>query len=866
MPSVEETSIAGIPLRNKIYIRIPGCSEAWILIAAASARDWASGTAMETEDLDTALRVWLVDTKFEGQSIRRFGRAKREMNREITCLTPIFASDALDDQTALKYAYARQRTTVQNGPRAALEYWRVMDPDALSAIERVCRLRHAYRLVIRGITSRNLSYGYLSPTGSSVTLPDELTAEDTETRIARREAKLCIPEDDIAGALGLHSADTISAQASAPIFGDLYLSLEHTVLAGRESGPGSLPNERLPIGNTSPLRGVRITAICGVRLGPARDMIVQRDVSNGMWLYKAATNALHFTFVGVRLMESCIASILDELRAIGSLVELARQASVNQARLREIGARVVSFDLQCLSVCYQNTLSIKISAVDPQQQLLGLEIAANGGGRRQFQAELISAGATDQSRQIPVQIVDRIKGFWEERLNKDGNLPNSLLLLWHLAPLFRMVRDLEHERNVGMYTVGEGVPFVSLVFQSLTRVQLVYAGLYGVEFGLLPSGQIGFYDSTQLPGRVSPPIPPTGIPLSVQRRRLLQPPPPNPADGLARIPLFSGLIQTICRAVHDTALPRGTTVVPLCFGVLFDPPLLKFVVEKMDSHLNNVGLLLWLENEAAKKLPLPKGFPKNALVDLPSMRATIRTETRGVIVKVSAASTWDVTMIPFAKAPGGALHEPFLTPELLTGLAQLLATKLNALPPGTDLRPFFIFFLDFLAMPADLLLNFVTIARDEALSRQRGPSEEPMTVEWCLAIPSDAPAYLGASGAPATLLEVDKRRVSVMFRLTNRPTGEHALVPVRYNWSTKVIGRWLRPGADDLTEISEMNPFMEQHMHNAQQEDSLAGLMARATLRGKPNENQTSPSAEIATLLKTASLKCTEAGMQWIRA
>ncbi|KAI8920333.1 mediator complex subunit MED14-domain-containing protein [Powellomyces hirtus] len=869
----EGRKVTGVKLQNKIFVRIPGFTEAWIIIAAAGSEDWEdTGSTTDLPGVrgsqkpaeqggDTVFRIWLIETSFEGQSIRRYGRAKREMNREIQRVTPISVEDVFAGAEAGQYKGTQPR---ESGRDDAMDIdseirlrrsfdWDYLDMATIAAVERMCRLQYAYDKVTAGIRQQKIDYCYLSPDGSTATYPDEL--DGTESTIAGREPKLCIPREHLAAALGTHDGD----DSTRFVFGDLYLSIEHTQLAGHDTGDGSIASEKITVGTPAPVRGVHVVAVCGVRFGLARDMLVQRDKASEHWMYKHATKALYFTFEGVDVLEQCCKIAVDQLSAIATIGELAQQAAANQSRLAKIGVRLDPFDLQSLSMTFSETLRIQLwVAPDGNDLVVETRDAPDDQTKPGYKycAVFTSIAPGEGPRQIPVDMVDRIKGFWEKRLNETGDLPRSLLVLWHMSPLLRLVHDLERKRNVGVYTSsGSEGPFVAVTFHSLTHVQLVYAGQYGVEFALLPSGQFGFYDSTLLPGRNTALNGPLLFPaLSLQQQRLRHSQRPNPAIGLGSIPLFNGLIKGISKAALNPSLPIGTAAVPISFGVLFDLPLLDYVVSKMDTHLNNVGLLLWVEAEAANRLPIPQGQAKNALVDLPNMRATIRSDAREVVMRVSAANTWE-----FAISPRGTPEEA-VTEELLKGLADLVAEKLNALPPGTDLRPFLLFFLEFLAMPTKIVTNLVCLARDER--RLRGMQDETIGVEWCLAIPPDAPVYIRPIGAPATLFEADKNRISMMFRITNTLTSQSVLLPLRYNFGTDVIGRWQGPNADDLTAIPEMNPFMMQWMHSVYQDDTFTGLMAKVITN---SADEVLKISKLATLLRIAAKKCKVSGVGWVK-
>ncbi|KAJ3152427.1 Mediator of RNA polymerase II transcription subunit 14 [Geranomyces michiganensis] len=877
----EESRATGFPIQNKIFVRVAGFKEAWILIAVAGSEDWdaaagggvlAGAPSLATTSAAHAgtaeFRIWLVETTFESQSVRRYGRARREMNRTIVRATPIRARDVFALDVAGRYRDARKVDDLTRWkPPEPVAGWDHLDPCTLAAIERMCRLQHALNRVAAGLDALHVQYCYLSPDGSSALYAEEIDAAD-RARLAGKERRICVPEEDLAVAMGkgalvkgTEDDGDDSKRATQLPFGNLYLSVERHQNPGHDTGDGSFASADLGVGRPTQVRGIKIHGICPVKLGIAHGLLVQRDVATDRWIYKSSMEAITFNFDGVGLLDRCSSIIINELIAIGAIAELAQQVASHRTRLANIGVTVDPFDLQSLSLTYNNTLRVRVWAVATGRAADGV---AKNGPLHTYCAEMAYVTPlenTDQvaseatvRHQIPSEMVTSIQNFWLQTLNEIRDLPRAFLILWHLAPLLRLVHDLTRKRNASVHTVAPGgeSTFVTVKFHTLTHVQLIYGAQHGVELAMLPTGHFAFYDSTLLPGRQRVGGGAAGGGLSVNQ--LTRPQPPDPAIGLGPIPLFNGLIKGIGRAAMGPEFPVGTSAMPVSFGVSFHPAMLDFVVNKMDTHLNNVSLLLWIENEAAKRLPIPRNSHKNTHVDLPNMCATINTDARSVILKVSATNSWEVGLSPRAQ-------ENAVTEDLLNILADLVAEKINNLPFGTDLRPFLLFFLDFLSMPTKVVTNLLCIARDER--RFANVPEEGVVAEWCFAIPPGAPAYIGPPNAPGTEFDPTLNRISIIFRITNLQTSRSLLVPLRYNYQTDVIGRWQGNNADDFTGVQEMNPFMLETMQRAYLSDTFTGLMAKVMMNYTDEILRIS---KLATLIRIAVKRCktAPAGLDWV--
>lgn len=142
---------------------------------------------------------------------------------------------------------------------------------------------------------------------------------------------------------------------------------------------------------------------------------------------------------------------------------------------------------------------------------------------------------------------------------------------------------MEQKRNAEFVTEEEQAPMISIHILAFNRVRMICAQKYGIEFVLHTSGKFIIYDVTRLPSeKLRPPLP----------------------DGLEEIPHFyskEGIVNAIKDAVHGASIPLGTITLPVPFGVCMDAAMLETVIEKIDAHMTNIGLLMWFNEEADKK-------------------------------------------------------------------------------------------------------------------------------------------------------------------------------------------------------------------------------------------------------------------------
>ncbi|KAI8826066.1 uncharacterized protein EV422DRAFT_151848 [Fimicolochytrium jonesii] len=161
-------------------------------------------------------------------------------------------------------------------------------------------------------------------------------------------------------------------------------------------------------------------------------------------------------------------------------------------------------------------------------------------------------------------------------------------------------------------------------------------------------------------------------------------------------------------------------------------------------------------------------------------------------------------------------------------------------------------------MPPVLVSNFLQIAIDEQTAEN-----DVFSLEWSFFIPPGAPAFVGPPGTPATQIEWDTRRISVLLRGYDKRTNETVLAPMRYNWATGVLGRW-RAGSmqDDMTSVPEINSFMTQAMQYNYHNNDLGGLLSKLTLNSNVSIVKKS---KLASLIRISAKQCRKEGVRYLQ-
>ncbi|TPX69789.1 hypothetical protein SpCBS45565_g02131 [Spizellomyces sp. 'palustris'] len=846
----EDSKIAKLLPLHRIYLRLPTFSEGWIVVAVAPLKQWlttygdrpAGSDAKARLNLgvkedDAIFRIWFMMTKYERRRVKRFGRVKKEMLREIEFITPLSADDVFgrefsgyqgtkpsqmvvnadDGEGSLPRKKIKSlessipvkgEAADKDGSRSAelesldemLHSWDHLDYETLAKVEAICRLQYGYTRVTTELHMRQVPYEYILGSSLRRFAPEEL--EIPETRIAGRGMRICIPVDYFA-------EEEADWRNSILPFGELYISIESNVVRGATSGVTKVPSAKIPFGTPTTVKSAHVLSVCVIKtqLGVPP---IEKPASEH-FTFEPQSHAITFRFVDVDEIEDCVALLLARMRSIVMMTRLAQQTVRNKRRLEKIGVQFERFDLVTLSLTFGEVVQIKLWWEDGGEEKLpdGTIVAKDGTFRTAFvpQKSIKTTGA----KGIPLEMYARIKDFFEEHLNTGRDLAQSLLMLWHMAPSLRLVWQVEQKRNVDAYALASGKPLVKVTVHSLTRVQLVYAEIYSVDFVLHRSGTFAVYDSAR------------SSPKSKDAMQVY-----------SEIPQFyagAGLTTVLANSVYDASVPAGTRALAVPYGVFFDGPMLELAVTKVDAHLTNITSLMWFNNEAQKRLPATD--VKFDIKTETESSVIIRTEARAFYISVNAASKWKV-----ATLAGGEVSGENIRNDLWRIMSDSISAKLNALPPGTNMRPFLMTFVDMLLMWRDPMADLLKLIEFE---KKQADENLRLTVEWCLAIPPDAPEYLGQVGTPAFHVQLDMHRMSVLYRFTDTQTNENVLFPLLYNVTTGVLCPWEATPDNDFTQLSEMNNLLYQRLRDDWNKENFLSLLVKMSLTPKIAESMGLP-------------------------
>ncbi|KAI8826067.1 uncharacterized protein EV422DRAFT_151863 [Fimicolochytrium jonesii] len=471
-PTEESKINPSLPI-NKLYIRIAGLKEAWILIAVASSRDWipehwnipeeiAHQGERSRQQNEPLYRVWLIETSSDGQAMIRLGRAKKEMNRRIRRITPIRVSEVFSGDSVEEYrgtwpdhlmhnegsnSTSRDSTTslqsmlsndsmgtdltqsssgASADRRAHLQYcWDCVDMETVVSIERMCRLQHVYSTVVENLRHCGLPYEYVSLSGDEYISPDELANE--ESRVAGRGLKLLVGRDELAAVLSRNGEDTRT------MFDDLYISVQPSRSKGFKSASNAAPNTRVPDGEPCDAYGVRVIGICGIAGAIPASMFTTQDVSGDFWTFNREQKALYFSFDTEDSIASCVELMLDTLRSNAAVALLAQKAARDKGRLEQIGVTIEPFDFRRLSFTYQKSLRVELLAKSSPDA--GHPGALPIGGQNDQQWEFTSLVGEKQlanetnMRLVPPELISQIKPVWLEFIRLEKDIATAFLVI-----------------------------------------------------------------------------------------------------------------------------------------------------------------------------------------------------------------------------------------------------------------------------------------------------------------------------------------------------------------------------------------------------------------------------------------------------
>ncbi|KAI8848712.1 mediator complex subunit MED14-domain-containing protein [Chytridium lagenaria] len=343
-----------------------------------------------------------------------------------------------------------------------------------------------------------------------------------------------------------------------------------------------------------------------------------------------------------------------------------------------------------------------------------------------------------------------------------------------ITPLARALRDLERKRK--SFTHGnETTPLIRIHANEKMWIRLIY-GHHGIDFQFLKSGLIGLFDSFYTPrGQIA----------SEKAVEYF-------SDMTETLIPFPHLVSQILDLLSSTEAPQEATVLPLPHGVILSPNLITEAFTCVERLLENIALVYFIYQKA-QTLPdfdRIQFQPSNLRIMF-----SVPIGVGGLIGNTTGG--WKVKLV---------LREREANPGAQTGFRisqedlNLLVEKINTLRPESgDYRSVLSNMIDFIVLPHIALNDLAQIIKHYERSMGQKPA---WRMEWCLNVPEGAPEHLPPVRSPATIVERDKERISVVFRFFRPGTSDPPIiVALRFNYATKIVGLWRGPEHDesDLT-------------------------------------------------------------------
>ncbi|KAI9095504.1 mediator complex subunit MED14-domain-containing protein [Phlyctochytrium arcticum] len=816
--------MANQPEEN-LYLRLPGSLSAWIFIAAASRHEWigdlsSSLAAQTSADAlhfmnKVVYRVWLLCTDSDstvtarddkmGPRVIPLRRMRNNSGRE----KDKFATGEITRDDARVHDHGvgiRMQDTADPSNWTDDLYWDTVTPNDLCQLESNARLFLVYHNLTEHLRQNRIPFDL----GSEEIL--QLPALSAELGNLQH---LCIrvPIEYLATLSTLQLDDE---DCPTFPFGDILVTIVSDNTAGMSSGLDQAPSSTMPVGDRTSLQAVYVNCACSVKESADFPHLTSMPSKNLIFDTRSRSLSLRFEVPEETL--DCGRLFRANMTSYINLALLSQQLIYLESKLKSANIKIVFFDFQNLLLSFSANLEINIRWENEQdmlsQSIVGrFRIAINEIG-----SDILREGATPRVTGV---LLRQMSMFLEDDLNARLNISSSLLKMWHVFPLLELLSGMERRRSTSANDREQGKPLTILKVKSLTCLQVKYSNVYGVDYIFHDSGKFGVYDAARLPGQLCGEADMTSY--------------GDCRTSFTPIPQFyagAGLTFALANLVENPEIPFGTQALPLPYGVVFDIPLLNSVVEKVDAHLSNIATLIWFIQQAQKRLP------ETDVKDVKTETETsviIRTEARGFYVTINTAQRWRVATLG---RPAGEISGENIRSDLWKCLSDALTTKLNALPPRANIQPFLTTFLDLLLLPRDPMADLLRIVEFE---KKQHDEHLPLLMEWCLILPGNVPSYLGTPGSPGIKVELEKQRISVVFRFKEVATQKTALFPILYNANTGVLCPWEATSDNDFTQLGEMNNLLYQRLRDDWTKQNFLSLLAKISLTSEIPESMGGP-------------------------
>ncbi|KAJ3216033.1 hypothetical protein HDU67_009993 [Dinochytrium kinnereticum] len=637
--------------------------------------------------------------------------------------------------------------------------WDRMDLDALSSVVLLCRKQLALTKLLNELKHSSIKYSYIFQRSDHA-------LEVDEGSIASKDPLILIRSSALLEAYTKKHGDHLCSMQDTNFdpFVGVFISIQHFRVIEPEGQ--AVPAAQDLARGIQGLSSFRATA--KMRLRPKLLPLISLDFSDNSMSYDKETAVLTFQ---LELESKAINTLLKTLLRMAIISRFAMQINLRQRWCLQNSISVISFDLFKLNIELNN------NSKHPTAMLSIFCEAKGSGEEEKVLDDLVQVRYSLQDSGVEPSFTAGLNRLLEKYLSAQFNVVSLLERVSSLSPLVSSLRDLEVRKSGMKHVVESGsIPLVRIYAKGNMCLRLEY-GLYGVDFHFLKGGLVGLFDAF----------------YASDSEKVQLKPVEYFSDITETLITFPHLVGQISEILVSSEASQNATVLALPHGVVFSPNLLLPVFDRIERHLENIALLYFIHQKA---LELPDfdriQFQPNNL----RIMFSVPIGVGGLIGSTSGA--WKVKLVLRDREPN---QNPSVPPPPSFRIGQedlnILVEKINTLKPESgDHRAVLSSMIDFIVLPHIALNDLAQITKLERSSLTKTPI---WRLEWCLNVPEGSPSYLPPVRSPATIIERDKGRISLVFRFS-RPgsTDPPYILPLRFNYVSKIVGLWRAPDQDRL--------------------------------------------------------------------
>ncbi|KAJ3101989.1 mediator complex subunit [Phlyctochytrium planicorne] len=631
-------------------------------------------------------------------------------------------------------------------------YWDSMTMASLRSIVLLCRYgdasqskQFALSRLIAELNKADIKYSYIFKKGEKV----EAQSID-EGSIAAKDPLLFIHISALFGSFLKRTGISLPALRNMRLqpFVGIFIGIEHVKVLDTKvgiDGDALLGGEGLS--KFGAVAKVRLKADVLPQISEPDDPMVSYDAANSVVTFK-----LDPEFQSIHLFTKLVTNV-------AVMSQFSMDVLMRKQWCQSHGLVIQSFNLL--------SLTVGLGATDnPATVTIWCEPSINGVTKDDpsfnFHVKYSAVNVME-----PSPFIASVSDLLERNFASHFNFFAMLQRLRCLSPLILLLQDLDARKRDVQDDTG---PLVRVLPKADMCLQLLY-GCHGINFRLYEADMIGIFDACQEPESKRPP-------------------------NVKPVEYFSDATETLISCPHLVAHiaqtirgPTGpnTVVLPLPHGVVVSADLLTVAFQKVEEHLENIASIYHVRRRF-------KDLDEFEKIEF--QPSNLRIMFKGPIgvggLLGSTMGGWKIKLVLNTESPAIQSRGPTIWPGLTTECVNILVEKINTIKwENTDNRKVLDHVIDYIFLPPIVL---------DELGQLAGAEKGLPGFEWCLNVPEGAPKHLPPQHAPATILDLESGRISVLFRC-DQPNQPTRFYPLRYNYRTDVISLW-RPSAFDDVDIS----------------------------------------------------------------